>query len=479
MKIKHRRASVIVVFVLLLVISYFIYPSQTDSANLTVAKDTLQTSRLSFAGRVKSPTAEGSSHVWIYTSGTSEFYSVSTAGLKVGDALTIGTGSYTIASIVDADEFTTSAVLGANDADDTDVIYFKSKPQQVITFTTASAIASGFFRVLIPAATSNFNDTVPDSTGFDFNSATTTATNATGYTFATPVATVSGGTSCPSGWHCFEYHYVGTGGVGTAITLTIGNTNGTTTPIAPAPKSGHTEGTADAYTFKIQNFVNTSDPTGTPADQTTGKIGVIESVRVTATVDPSISFSIAGIASGQNPCGTGATNETDVDTTTGTNAPLAVPFGTLTLNTFKDAAHLLTVSTNAVSGYTVTAQENDQMGKDGGTATFIADTSGDNGTADETTSDTWDTAAAHPGFGYTLKAVSGATVPFNSSGANFYARRFPAIADPDSPLVQTVMSSTGVADSHTANVCYRVTVAATQAAGNYENQITYTATASF
>ena len=477
MKLKNVIVAASVVAVL---VSSLYRPSAINSANLGVVKDTLQTSRLSFAGRVKAPTVAGSSHVWIYTASAAEFYSVSTAGLKIGDTLTIGTGSYTIASIVDADEFTLTGNLASGDADDTDVIYLKSKPQHVITFTTASSIASGFFRVLIPAATSNFNDTAPDSTGFDFASGVAgTASNVSGYVFVTPVATVSGGTGCPSGWHCLEYHYTGTGGVGTAVTLNIGATDGTNTPIAPAPKSGHAEGTADTYSFRVQNFANGSDPEGTPTDQSTGKVGVIESVRVTATVDPTISFSIAGIASGANPCGTGTTNQTDVSTATGINAPLAVPFGTLSLNTFMDAAHLLTVSTNAANGYVVTAQENDQLGKDGGTTPFIVDADGDNGLANETTSDTWDTASGNPGFGYTLKSVSGATVPFTSTGANFNVRTFPSIADPDSPLVQTIMSSTGTADAHTANVCYRISVAATQAAGDYENQITYTATASF
>lgn len=480
---KPRRFSAVTAILISFFFSFSILrPQLSNSANLGVTKDTLQSSRLSFAGRVVAPTVAGSTGVWINTSAAAGFYSVSTAGLKVGDVLTIGTGSYTIASIIDADQFTTTTALASGDADVADVIYYKAKPQHVITFTTASAIASGFFRVLIPAATSSFNDAVPDSTGFDFNTAVdVSATDASGYTFGAiaPTATVSGGTSCPSGWHCFEFHYVGAGGVGTAITLTIGNTNGSNTPIAPAPAAAHVEATADTYSVKVQNFTNGADPTGTPPDQTTGKIAVIESVRVTATVDPSISFSIAGVASGANPCGTGATNQTDVDTTTGTNAPLAVPFGTLPLNTFVDAAHLLTVSTNAVNGYIVTAQENDQLGKDGGTATFISDADGDNALADEDTSDTWDTASGNPGFGYTLKSVNLATVPFTSTGTTFNVRRFPSVADPDSPLVQTIMSSTGTSDAHTANVCYRISIAATQAAGNYENQITYTATASF
>ncbi len=460
------RIKVLLFCFVFFLISFIYFPHQTDSANLTTTKDTLQSSRLSFAGRVKSPTVAGSSHVWIYTSSAAEFYSITTAALRAGDSLTIGDSSYTIGSIVDTDEFTLTTNLDSGDAADPSAIYLKSAPQHVLTFNTASSIAGGFFRVLIPAATSNSNDGNPDSTGFDFNtSVTLTPTDTTGYTFLTNTATASGGTNCPSGWHCFEFHYIGAGGISTAITLKLGNTSGATTPIAPAPASGHTVGTADTYTFKVQNFVNAADPTGTPTDQTQGKIGVIEAVRVTATVDPTITFSIAGVSSGGSACGI----TTDVTTTA-----TAVPFGTLSLNTFFDGAQLLTVSTNAVNGYSVTAIENDQMSIGGLGVTTIPDTVCNNPGTDctSTAEQNWDVAASAPGFGYTLTSVSGATVPF-TTGANFSSRPF------DATTVREVMSSGGVSDSHTANVCYRISVDSTQAAGDYENQITYTATASF
>ena len=457
-----------------------LFPFSTDSANLTVVQDTLQSSRMSINARVDAVgTFEGSSNVLLKTTGSAPSYTTSTANLHIGDSLTIGTGSYTVVGITDDDEFSVSPVLASGDADDDDPIYLKSRPQHVVTFDTASAVSDGYFRILLPADTAGFNDGNPDDDGFDFGGGTVdvVGTDTTGYDFVTGVATVAGGTGCtsPANYHCFEVHYSGSGGVGTSITITIGNTNGTNTPIAPAPNSSHTEATADTYSYQVTNYDNVDNA----VDSTYGKTAVIESVRVTATVDPTISFSISGIASAANPCGTGATNQTDVDTTTGTNAPLAVPFGTMSLNTFKDAAHQLVVSTNAASGYVVTAQENDQLGKDGGTTPFIPDTDGDNGLADENTTDTWDTPTGNPGFGYTLKSIAGATVPFTTTGASFNVRRFASVADPDSPLVETIMSNTTVVDSDTANVCYRLTIDATQAAGDYENQITYTATASF
>jgi hypothetical protein len=475
---KRRSATLF----LILVISAFWYLGHTQtsqSANLTVVKNTLQSSRLSFAGRVSTPTTDGSSQVWLYSTGgacgTTSCYSTSTAGLKVGDVLQIGgSNNYTVNSIIDESQFSLTSNLAVGDADDTDTIFMMAKPRHVITFNTATAIANGFFRILIPASTANFNDGRPDVTGFDFAGGTidVSATNTTGYTFTTPVSTVSGGTNCPSGYHCFSYHYSGSGGINTPITLTIGNTNGSNSLIAPAPTSSHDLGVADTYNFIVQNFAAGANPgTDSPIDQSTGKIGLIESVRVTATVDPSISFSITGVASSTTACGV----TTNVNTQTAVNAPLAVPFGVLSLNTFKTAAHNLLVSTNASNGYAVTVVQNDQLGKDGATSPFIIDTTCDTGLCSETVQATWVTAT-NSGFGYSLESVSGATVPF-SHGGIFNTRQFPALSETEAPA--TIMSGSSIANNHLARICYRISVDATQAAGDYENQITYTATASF
>jgi hypothetical protein len=466
---KNIRFIIGVIAITLLQLVSFFSPSPVLAANLTSAKNTLQSSRMSFYGRVKSPTIAGSSHVWMYTVAAGNATSITTAGLKPGDTLQIGAGAaYVIASIIDDDEFTITTTLAAGDADDTDVIYFRAKPQHVLTFSTASAINGGFFRVLIPAATSNFNDTIPDITGFDFNTAVTaTGTNASGYTFVTGVATVSGGTGCtsPANYHCFEFHYTGVGGVGTAITLSLGNTNGSNTMIAPAPSSGRVAYTADTYTFKVQNFPNLANPNSdTPTDDVTGKIGVIESVRVTATVDPSITFKVEGVTSSTSTCSL----TTDVTTTA-----TAVPFGILTLDTFRVGSQKLTVSTNAVGGYAVTAIENERMSNLAGSPSYIPDTTCDTGCT-HTTSTAWATAAAHPGLGYTVAIQNG--TPTIAPTAPQY-QHFPNIAAVESPF--QIMSNNGIASAQAAYVCYKISVDATQPAGNYENQVTYTATATF
>lgn len=465
---KKKNILVVLIFAFILEIAGLFYPNQTKSANLTVVKDTLQSSRMSFSGRVSPPTVALSTHIWIYGTVFGNYTSVSTAGLKPQDIIKIGANNYTIASIIDADEFTLTTALQTGDDDNGEAIYFSAKPQHVITFKTASAVPNGFFQVLIPAATTNFADSIPDITGFDFATGVTpNAADATGYIFVSEVATVSGGTSCPSSWHCFEFHYDGIGGIGTDITITLGNTNGTNTMIAPAPSASRVANTADAYTYRVKNFTNGADPeTTTPSDDATGKIAVIEPVRITATVDPSITFKIEGTSTGSH-----CSLTTDVATTA-----TAVSFGILARNTFKSGAQQLTISTNAVSGYAVTAIENNAMNNLATSPTYIADTTCDSGTpCTHTSSGAWATATGNSGMGYTVAVISG-TTPTIAPTAPAY-QHFPNSAATESPF--QIMSNTTTSDTHVIDVCYKIAVGATQAAGNYENQVTYTATASF
>jgi len=458
-----------VVAIVLFEFSSLLYPSFTQAANLSSVKDTLQTSRMSFNGRVKSPTIAGSSHVWIYTAVSGNATSISTDGLKPGDTLTIGAGTYTIASIVNSSEFTITTTIGAGDDADGSLIYYKSKPQHVITFNTTTAVNGGFFRVLIPAAASGSNDGIPDISGFDFATTPTAAgTNASGYTFVTGVTTASGAVGCtsPANYHCFEFHYTGTGGVSVPITLSIGVTGDTSNLIAPAPSASRVANNADAYSFKVQNFTNNANPnTDTPTDDATGKVAVIEPVRVTATVDATITFKIEGVTSGTSACSL----STDVTTT---NA--SVPFGVLTLDTFRSAAQKLTVSTNAASGYAVTAIENDKLSNLASSPSYIPNTTCDTGGCTNTASAAWATAVGHPGFGYTVAIVSG-TPTIAPTAPNY--QRFSSLAASEAPF--QIMSNNTIASSQATYVCYKISVDATQPAGNYENQVTYTATATF
>ncbi len=274
----------------------------------------------------------------------------------------------------------------------------------------------------------------------------------------------------------FECAYTGVGAVGTVFDGTTEDAFVISDLINPAPKDSgdvHTLGQADTYSVIIQH----RDTGGTVIDQTVTKVGVVDAVKVSASIAPQLTFTVAGVNSGTSVCGI----TTDVTTTA-----LTVPFGALTISSFVDAAQRLTVTTNAIGGYAVTAAENDQVGRganacagDGSASiTCIVDASVTGAT--HTTSADWTDAANDPGFGYSLHPVTGgltAAFTYNESARTFSAKQFADLAE--SEEVQTIYSRSTVAASDVVDVCYRIAPAATNAAGDYENYLVYTASATF
>lgn len=464
----HRKIAFLFAVPLLMLVWLLFKPVSTQAA-FSYVTDTLSSSRLSVAGKTTSVVGNT---VTMATTATAGYYSTSSANLRVGDLVDVGTGTgITITGIASysatgANVFTASGTPAAGD------IFFKSRPVHQINFQPSISMTGGFFRVLIPAGATTPNDGKPDPDGFDFDSFTATYATASGLgTGYFDSATASGGTDCAAGYHCFEFHFPATVNAGTAVYIYIGD--GTTTAnrslIAPAPSSTHSLGLADTYPIIIQQFANGTNPvSGTPADTSKSRIALVEAVRVFAVVEPSISFQIVGVASGVSTCG----STTQVNTQTGVIAPLTVPFGSLALNAFYNAAHTLVVNTNAPNGYIVTAIEDHALGLNGGTAVTIPDTTV--AAYNSGTGAAWASATTN-GFGYAAAAGNGSPSVFPSTATQYRAFANNLSAQPP----QTVMSSTSVANDHRANICYRISVGATQQAGNYENQVTYTATASF
>jgi hypothetical protein len=457
--------------------------SQVDSANLTSVSVTLSNPRPSFRGQVDgSNTSVGSSKVTIKTSGTP---STSTVQLQTNDTVMVGGGtSYTVTNIPSSSTFNITPVLGSGDADDGDPVISTQTANLTVKFTTANAVANGRFRILIPAETNDTSsaDGLPDSGNFDFSTSTPTVTcpgDISGYDFVSGVATASAVTVDGQDYHTFTCAYSGTGAIGTAFDGSTNDAIGIAGLINPAPKSGHTAGQADTYKVIVQHL----DSSDNVQDQTSVSIGVIEAVRVTAEVAPQITFRIAGVSSSTSTCGT----STDVTTTA-----TAVPLGALSIDSFVDAAQTLTVSTNAAHGYAVTAVESDQLNRDrtsacsgDGTSNIncIPDSAGDDSAMTHTNADDWSNTSTK-GFAYTIENDDANSVSFEYSGTtdscdggNDCYKQFADAQDSQSPV--TLFSSSTVADSENVNVCYKAVVSATQPAGNYENYVTYTATATF
>lgn len=462
---------------------------QLQSANLTSVSITLSNSRLSFRGALASGNSAGSSVVTINTT-VGSYPSSSSAQLVEGDTVLIGEagslGTYTVASTSSLSTFTikspSNSTLQSGDADTDDDVIATSSAALTVRFTTANAIANGRFRVLVPALTSDTAaaDGIPDGGYFDFGTSAPTVTcpaDISGYDFVTGTATASTITLNGSDYHSFECAYSGTGGSGSAFNSTTYDPIVINSLINPAPKTTHTTGNADTYNIVVQQL----DSTFQVIDTTTAGIGVIEAVKVTATVDPQITFQLSGVASGTSKCGV----NTDVTTTAST-----VPFGTISISSFTNAAQGMSVSTNAANGFTVTALANDQLGKNGGVCTgdntgqdCIQDSTGNGGAMTHSASAEW-TSTSAKGFGYSLHDSNASTTEafsYNTSSGNcsgtFCARQF-ADAENSQSAVQ-IFSSSGTADNQNLFVCYRIIASTANSAGNYENYITYTATATF
>lgn len=449
---------------------------------------TLNNARLSFLSALEGAQTTGSSLVTI---DTTNYPSESVLQLQNRDNVLINDSVYTVATTVDDtsdNTFNLTSGLDATDVTDNATVYGIQTSSLTVRLKTISALSAGSFRILVPAVADDGTDhnDVPDSGGFDFGSATpasvTCPTIAAYGTFTGTSTPADTSTVVLDGvyYHSFVCSYDGLGEVGTDFDGTDADPFVISNLINPAPKTGtsnHTLGQADTYAVIIQH----RDTAGTVIDQTTTKIGVVDAVKVSAHIAPQITFTIAGISAGTDVCGLGVTG-TNVATTA-----LTVPFGDLTIGSFTNAAQRLTVTTNAIGGYSVTAAENDQVGREAnacdtdGSASITCIVDASVTGASHTAAADWTDASTYPGFGYSLAPTpsGGGFTPafyYNESGT-FYARQFADLAAGEA--VQTIFSRNTVAASDVVDVCYRIAPAATNAAGNYENYLVYTASATF
>lgn len=457
------------------------------SSELSSASATLTNARLSFISALEGAQTSGSSLV---TVDTSNYSSESVLQLQNRDTVLINDDEYTVATTIDDsndDTFNLSSALEADDITDDMRVIASQSSTLTVRFTTVSALNAGDFRILVPAvdATSAGHNGLPDVGGFDFGeSVGGTAASITCPTVASYGTFTGTSTNAESAsesidgvdYHVFTCSYTSTGAVGTVFDGSSEEAFIISDLINPAPKTGgdnHTLGQADTYAVIIQH----RDSGGTVVDQTTTKIGVVDAVKVSATIAPQLTFTVAGISSGTSVCG----ENTDVTTTA-----ISVPFGALTIGSFVDAAQRLTVTTNAAGGYSVTVAENDQVGRNGnacsgdGTSSnsCVQDTSATS--ASHTTSADWTDAANDDGFGYSLHPVTAgltAAFQYNESARTYSAKQFADLAASEAP--QTIYSRADVASSDVVDVCYRIAPAATNVAGDYENYIVYTASATF
>jgi hypothetical protein len=149
---------------------------------------------------------------------------------------------------------------------------------------------------------------------------------------------------------------------------------------------------------------------------------------------------------------------------------IAVDFGTLTVGVGTTDTIALEVSCGSAGGYSVTAHENHPLTSTA--ASTIADTTCDvSDTCDESDAGTWSLSTTY-GFGYSM---NGTDVPGDFSGGKY--KQYADLSLSETP--QAVMTGSNVGRSKQATMTLKVNISGLQAAGVYENVITFIATPTY
>jgi len=231
-----------------------------------------------------------------------------------------------------------------------------------VSFTTLTTIPVGG-KIILTFPASNTTDTNVSSASAstfmfnnlsianiqaNFSSGTSTClftiTGTTGGGSPTITCTVGSGQISPS----------------TTVTLLIGcSVAGTScasanqVPTLINPTKTAAAGTADVWTLSIQ----TTDASNGVLDSTKTKIVTLESVSLLAHIDPILTFTLSGVPDGislASLCTNGGSN-TDVTNSGFASTPSLVNLGSLTDSQVNISAQKMTVTSNSITGYTITA----------------------------------------------------------------------------------------------------------------------------
>lgn len=470
------RVLTLLVLVLPAYLTFFAGKNLVNSIPPKNVKDVISNSQLSYYGGVGIGNSAGDSLVKIDT-GTS-FPSRTTNNLFIGDTISIGLGgsqsTYYVKDIGNTAQIMLNTGISAVSVVAGGSIISTRSAVHTVYFEPQVNATNGFWQFLIKATSTTGetnNDKIPDQNGFDAGALTAGAITCPfgggAATVGTSMTITAGSPSVTSLYHVVQCP-AGAGntnpvGVGGSMVVGVGNSM----LINPSRSQGSTEGAADVFTFIVRHL----DATSALLDQTFGKIAIVESVRVTATVDPTLTFTIDGVGAtsiGSTACGVGTSLSSGAANTTSS----VVAFGSLTIGTTgNQLAQRLSCITNASGGYVVSAYEAGTM-KNINTATTIPDTTCNAGGCSYTTATAWTTASTSKSeFGYTMTNI-GSSIPFTAG--NFKAFGV------GSAQAQNIMARNSLpTGTESAYVCYRITVNTGQEAGDYESKIIYTATATF
>lgn len=477
---KKSFFRVLIFLILILPVYLTLFANKNKIVAVSAYKDQVTNAQLSFFARLS---GYNGSTLRVLNTGAPNLY---VTNLTVGDSLAVaaglGSSLFTVKDIGDTVSIDLSAAIGTTVP--SGYIVATRSGIHTITFTpTDYGGAAERWQFLIKTTnvvsvagtTPYFRDGMPDQDGFDIGGSTPACTTpgcmlrpsdiacpytgGTGSVGTTLVVTADIGTSAAAGtYNVIDCVYsAATSKIGVGGSMVVGIANGPQL-INPSSSASRAFGVADIYVYGIRQL----DSSGNQIDVAFGKIAIDDSVRVTATVDPTLTFTITG------------------NTVMKCNAPIAVSpafatpnalnFGPLAIeSTANNLSQLLSVTTNSAGGYVVQAFENNPLTKIGTATTLPNTASAYNGTGA-----VWPSVTTASGFGYSMEVGStragavlaiGSTANYRAFGIG-YAQAATVLNNPNPS-----------ADS--ANICYRISSTLYQPAGEYENSVSYIATATF
>jgi len=210
---------------------------------------------------------------------------------------------------------------------------------------------------------------------------------------------------------------------------------------------------------------------GTMPDSGQVRVAIVDQVTVTASVDTSLTFTVAGVNAGLTVNGTA--------TTSATSTNLTAPFGTLPIGVSRIVAHDLAVTTNAAAGYTVTVVETGALQSTTGAVIdgFVDGSNTNAPTAWVAPSAVLSNAATYGHWGLTSDDATITARTGNQFSANTWVS---PSTTPIAVLGHTGPSDGTTAGSGAARVGYRAEISALQEAGDdYTTTLRYIATPVF
>jgi len=457
-----------------------------SAATLGSVSDTITTSRPSASAPLVFDQAAATQSATVVDN--KSIYLASDSALfmpDTGETMTVGVNLASESASVNSQRvlyFTSNITNAHHKGDDVQV---PITALHVIKFTTQSVIpVNGKITLTFPALTSGDanNAASPSATTFQMNG------------LASGQIKIASGTSDVSGNFTITVNNPSSGtsptvvlsantttiAAGTVIKIFLGcsaidaNPNCTTqVPRIINPTKTATAGTADTWSI---NITTTDVSNAVDLDTGKAKIGTIESVSVSANIDPSFTFTIAGIAdntdlNSSSYCG--ASHEKDTTNTGISPTATDVNLGTVNSTASNSAAQLITIASNAVSGYSLTATSSGH---------FINPSSGSflpNAQGDPTANDTpvpLSMTVGTPSYGITA-CDAGGKVATGTWGVNGDLR----FANPSSAYLYTLVNSSAqpVSGGDKIVIIYRANVSTQTPAGIYRTVETYVATPIF